>query len=41
VDEGSGLLALIQQIKQQTPDETIGVLVRGRKKFDGVSYCLE
>ncbi|MEO1963095.1 MAG: UvrD-helicase domain-containing protein, partial [Cycloclasticus sp.] len=40
VDEGSGLLALIQQIKQQTPDETIGVLVRGRKSLTELVIAL-
>ena len=32
-EEGRGLLALIQQIKQNTPGESIGVLVRGRKSL--------
>ena len=40
VDEGNGLLALIQQIKQATPDETIGVLVRGRKSLTDLVIAL-
>ncbi|MEO1888442.1 MAG: 3'-5' exonuclease, partial [Cycloclasticus sp.] len=40
VEEGAGLLALIQQIKHSTPDETIGVLVRGRKSLTELVIAL-
>ena len=39
-EEGRGLLALIQQIKHSTPNESIGVLVRGRKSLTELVIAL-
>lgn len=40
VQEGKGLLALIQQIQQTSPNESIGVLVRGRKSLSELVIAL-
>ncbi len=40
IDEGNGLLTLVQQIKQDMPEETIGVLVRSRKSLTELVIAL-
>lgn len=40
VAEGEGLLALIQKIRQANPNETIGVLVRGRTSLTALVHAL-
>ena len=40
VDEGKGVLHLIQQIKLNNPNETMGVLVRGRKHLTDLVSAL-
>lgn len=40
LSEGQSLLALIQRIQQQQPEESIGVLVRGRKSLSHLVQAL-